>query len=82
LLQQGEQEIDEVLEEEENEAVPFQYAITAKGWDPDVLGLVNRLKKGDIVIPKFQRGYVWSLKEASRFIESLLFGLPVPNIFI
>ena len=27
LLQQGEQEIDEVLEEEENEAVPFQYAI-------------------------------------------------------
>jgi len=82
LLQQGEQEIDEVLEEEENEAVPFQYAITAKGWDPDVLGLVNRLKKGDIVIPKFQRGYVWSLKEASRFIESLLFGLPVPNIFL
>jgi len=82
LLQQGEQEIDEVLEEEENEAVPFQHAITAKGWDPDVLGLVNRLKKGDIVIPKFQRGYVWSLKEASRFIESLLFGLPVPNIFL
>jgi hypothetical protein len=25
---------------------------------------------------------VWSLKEASRFIESLLFGLPVPNIFL
>jgi len=81
LLQQGEQEIDEVLEEDD-EAVPFQYAITAKGWDPDVVGLVNRMRKGDIVIPKFQRGYVWSLKEASRFIESLLFGLPVPNIFL
>jgi hypothetical protein len=81
LLQQGEQEIDEVLEEDE-EAVPFQYAITTKGWDPDVLGLVNRLRKGDIVIPEFQRGYVWSLKEASRFIESLLFGLPIPNIFL
>ena len=82
LLQQGEQEIDEVLEEEESEYFPFQYEITAKGWDPDVLGLVNRLKNGDIVIPKFQRSYVWSLKEASRFIESLLFGLPVPNIFL
>ena len=81
LLQQGEQEIDEVLEEDD-ETVPFQYAITAKGWDPDVLGLVNRLRNGGIVIPEFQRGYVWSLKEASRFIESLLFGLPIPNIFL
>jgi hypothetical protein len=40
------------------------------------------MKNGDIIIPKFQRGYVWSLREASRFIESLLFGLPVPNIFL
>jgi len=81
LLQQGEQEIDEVLEEED-EAVPFQYAISTTPRDYDVLSLVNRLKAGDIVIPQFQRGYVWSLKEASRFIESLLFGLPVPNIFL
>jgi hypothetical protein len=82
LLQQGEQEIDEVLEEEENEAVPFQYAISTSGIDYAVSDLVKRLREGDIVIPKFQRGYVWSLKEASRFIESLLFGLPVPNIFL
>lgn len=81
LLRQGEPEIDEVLEEDE-EVVPFQYAISTNGWDPDVQGLVKRMKEGDIVIPKFQRGYVWSLKEASRFIESLLFGLPVPNIFL
>ncbi len=81
LLQQGEQEIDEVLEEED-EAVPFQYAISTSGIDYAVSDLVKRLREGDIVIPKFQRGYVWSLKEASRFVESLLFGLPVPNIFL
>ncbi len=81
LLQQGEQEIDEVLEEDD-EAVPFQYAISTKGIDYDVQGLVKRLIDGDILIPRFQRGFVWSLKEASRFIESLLFGLPVPNIFL
>lgn len=81
LLQQGEPEIDEVLEEDD-EIVPFQYKISTKGWDPDVQGLVKRLNDGNIVIPKFQRGYVWSLREASRFIESLLFGLPVPNIFL
>lgn len=81
LLQQGEPEIDEVLEEDED-VVPFQYDISTSGIDYDVLGLVKRLQSGDIVIPKFQRGYVWSLREASRFIESLLFGLPVPNIFL
>ncbi len=81
LLQQGEPEIDEVLEEDE-EVVPFQYAISTSGIDYAVSELVKRLNQGDIVIPKFQRGYVWSLKEASRFIESLLFGLPVPNIFL
>jgi hypothetical protein len=80
-LQQGEPEIDEVLEEDE-ENVPFQYAISTSGTDYAVSELVKRLKDGDILIPKFQRGYVWSLKEASRFIESLLFGLPVPNIFL
>lgn len=81
LLQQGEPEIDEILDEDE-EVVPFQYAISTTPRDYDVLSLVNRLKAGDIIIPKFQRGYVWSLREASRFIESLLFGLPVPNIFL
>lgn len=80
LLQQGELEIDEVLEEDD--VVPFQYSISTSGIDYDVKGLVNRLQNGDIVIPKFQRGFVWSLRDASRFVESLLFGLPVPNIFL
>ncbi len=43
---------------------------------------MKRLKKGDIKIPDFQRGYVWPIKQASRFIESLLLGLPVPGIFL
>jgi hypothetical protein len=33
-------------------------------------------------VPKFQRGYVWSANQASRFVESLLLGLPVPGIFL
>lgn len=81
LLLQGEQEIDEVLSERD-EVIPFKYAITSYGADYPVDGLVQRVIAGDIVVPKFQRGYVWSLKEASRFIESLLLGLPVPSIFL
>lgn len=81
LLRQGELEIDEVLEESD-EAIPVKYSITSYGVDYPVDGLVSRVVGGDIIVPKFQRGYVWSLREASRFIESLLLGLPVPSIFL
>jgi len=81
LLLQGEREIDDSLDETD-EIVPFKYTITSYGADYPVDGLVKRISMGDIIVPKFQRGYVWSLKEASRFIESLLLGLPVPSIFL
>lgn len=81
LLLQGEQEIDESVSEAE-ENIPFKYSITSYGTDYPVDGLVRRVASGDIIIPTFQRGYVWSLREASRFVESLLLGLPVPSIFL
>ena len=59
-----------------------QYTITGYGADYDVEGIVRRLQRGDIEIPDFQRAFVWSKGKASRFIESLLMGLPVPGIFL
>lgn len=57
------------------------YDVTSYGSDPDVDGLVRKLDRGDILIPPFQRDFVWRQAEASRFIESLLLGLPVPGVF-
>jgi hypothetical protein len=75
--------IDEtLLEEEDTGEEALRYEITSYGADYDVDGLVKRLKNGDIKIPEFQRGYVWPIKQASRFVESLLLGLPVPGIFL
>ncbi|MCR9577314.1 DUF262 domain-containing protein [Vibrio alginolyticus] len=62
--------------------VPSRFEVSSYGWDSDVEGLVKRLNRGDIKLPGFQRGFVWSLTEQSRFIESLILGLPVPNIFL
>ena len=83
---------DEIKEEEENEVTdesdtddavaPFQYDIESFGIDYDIESLVRHLKRGDIFMPPFQRDYVWSMTDASRFIESLLLGLPVPGIFL
>ncbi len=70
-------------ESERDDTVAFvRYDITSYGIDFDVDGLYRRLKRGEIVIPPFQRSFIWTLKEASRFIESLLLGLPVPGIFL
>jgi uncharacterized protein with ParB-like and HNH nuclease domain len=74
--------LDELEEGSDDETAPFKYSISSYGADYVVEVLVKRLVKGDIYIPLFQRGYVWSLKDASRFIESLLLGLPVPSIFL
>ncbi len=69
-------------EKSEEESFPIKYSITSYGADYPVDGLVKRIRDGSIFVPPFQRGFVWDLKKASRFIESLLLGLPVPGIFL
>ena len=36
---------------------------------------------GKLVVPDYQRSYVWNLKQASEFVDSMLRGLPIPSIF-
>jgi hypothetical protein len=73
---------DHRTEEDDEEVQPFRYAISSYGADYPVDGLVKRIREGAIYIPKFQREFVWDIRDASRFVESLLLGLPVPSIFL
>lgn len=66
--------------QEENDSIYF--SISSFGADYTVDGLIKRLDKKQIIVPQFQRRYVWDIKKASRFIESLIIGLPVPGIFL
>jgi uncharacterized protein with ParB-like and HNH nuclease domain len=52
------------------------------GADFPIDVLVKRMEEEDFIIPGFQREYVWKEDEASRFIESLLLGLPTPALFL
>jgi Protein of unknown function DUF262 len=58
------------------------FTITSYGADYTVDTLIARLKTEAFYVPTFQRRFVWSQRHASRFIESLLMGLPVPGIFL
>ena len=74
----------QVVDESENDNTTpvVRYEITSYGADYVVSDFVSRLQRSDIIIPSFQRDYVWRLPEASRFVESILLGLPVPGIFL
>ena len=72
--------IDKVNKSEE--IIPFKYSITSYGADYPVDSLVKRIDEENIFIPPFQRKYIWDKKRASKFVESLLLGLPVPGIFL
>lgn len=58
------------------------FSISSFGVDYPVETLVSRMDKQLFYIPPFQRAFVWSQNQCSRFIESLLLGLPVPGIFL
>ena len=57
------------------------YNINSWGADLSFREIVDRYDEGDIVKPEMQRNYVWEKAEASRFIDSILLGLPVPSVF-
>lgn len=73
----------DIIEEERNEELSNDdlFNISSWGADPSVRELITQYSEGDIEKPELQRKYVWNKKVASRFIESLLLGLPVPSIF-
>lgn len=74
--------VDPSEKEDEEVSSAVRYSVTSYGADYPVDGLVKRLLSEDVSIPDFQREYVWTSAQASRFIESLLLGLPVPGIFL
>ncbi len=58
------------------------YDITASPNDFNLVTLCSFIDRGAIKIPGFQRHFVWDLTRASRLIESLILGLPVPQLFL
>lgn len=57
------------------------YDIAAYPADYTLSVIDEMWKNGDIVVPPFQRKFVWTIKQSSLLIESLLMGLPVPQAF-
>jgi hypothetical protein len=68
--------------DDDDESEVSEYDITAAPNDFNVSTLFNFIESGAVKIPGFQRHFVWDIKRSSKLIESLVLGLPVPQIFL
>lgn len=74
---------DAMIESEnEDDGVIKKYDITSTPNDFNISTLFNLINNGIIKMPPFQRNYVWDIKRASKLIESVILGLPIPQVFL
>lgn len=72
----------EIKEEQESFSNDDLFNINSWGADLSFRELIAMYDENDLIKPELQRKYVWSLEEASRLIDSILLGLPIPSIFL
>ncbi|WP_087735135.1 DUF262 domain-containing protein [Paraburkholderia piptadeniae] len=57
--------------------------VIADGYEMSFGEIATMYKSGELVIdPNYQRLYRWEESQRTRFIESLLLGIPIPPIFV
>lgn len=58
-----------------------QAVVTATDWTTETI--LTQINKGNILLnPRFQRRDAWTKKRKSKFLESLVLGLPVPQLVL
>ena len=74
-------EIEDETDIEEDYSLT-EYDITAFPSDFNIKTIFDFMESEIFKVPVFQRNYVWDLTRASKLIESIIIGIPVPQIFL
>lgn len=74
--------LDDSQDEDQIITDVVDYDISVSPNDFNLKTIFDFIDSGIVKIPGFQRNYVWDLKRASKLIESLLIGVPIPQIFL
>lgn len=75
-------ELDNEFEEAILSIPPERRILRTEQYDFSVSTLVSMMSKGEVTVPEFQRRYVWSDRQASRLVESLIIQCPIPVIYM
>ena len=68
-------------EEAEEQIVEQSKRIEFFNTEYSVELLCDKMSRDDFVIPSYQREFTWEDERKSRFIESVVMGLPIPFLF-
>jgi hypothetical protein len=71
---------DELSTEDDSQIEEYELISTPN--DFNVSTIFNFINRGSVKIPVFQRNYVWDIRRASKLVESIILGLPVPQVFL
>lgn len=66
----------------DDQITPLNYDIVVSPVDYPLEALHRKMAEREVVMPDFQRQYVWDRPRASRLIESFMMDLPVPPVFM
>ena len=75
-------DIDEAEEVEEELTPEIISEAVVYGTDWTVETILSQLRRKNIDMPPFQRRDAWTRRRKSRYIESLILGLPIPQIIL
>lgn len=86
-MDESDVEFEEELDEERRPEVTIRpgdvstAVVHATDWTTETI--LSQFRRGNINInPRFQRRDAWNIKKKSRFIESIILGLPLPQIVL
>ena len=72
-----------VIDEFERQISVLRNSLTTDRMDMSFGEIMNMYEQGEIIIsPEFQRLFRWTIEQKTRFIESILLGIPIPPIFV
>ncbi len=67
----------------EKKILEFRNELKTDRLDMSFGEIMNLYEEGDLIItPEYQRAYRWKHYQKTRFIESILLGIPIPPIFV
>ncbi len=82
MADQDDWSVQNTEEPEDEEQDVLTYKISYYPADLTLKGYLEKSNNKQLVIPPFQRSFVWDQVKASKLIESFLLGLPVPGVFL
>lgn len=73
---------DEVEEKEIDLNDILNTKISYKSKVMDIETIFSNLKRGDFILPKFQRQFVWNKKQVASLAVSLIKNIPIPPLYL